>query len=68
MNESDEVWRLVHWKFEMNQIAQKLHSIKPTDIILLSSTMFDWIDGIKDGGVDQPFCSSDSVLTLTLLN
>ena len=28
INESDEVWRWLHWKYGMSQIVQNLHSIK----------------------------------------
>ena len=44
INESDEVWRLVHQNYVMSQIKQKLHSIKKTDLTLLFPIMYDWID------------------------
>ena len=49
MNESDEVWRLVHWELGMSQIIRKLHWIKkPNWSYLLSLTIFDWIDGMMN--------------------
>ena len=48
INESDKVWRLVHWKYIMSQIIQK-KSIKKTALTLLLPTMFDWIDERMNG-------------------
>ena len=50
MNESDEVWSLVHQKYVMSRIIQKLYSIgKTTDITLLLPMMFGWIDEMMNG-------------------
>ena len=50
MNEIDEVWRWMYWKYGMSPIVQKLHSVeKRTALTLLLPTMFDWINKTMNG-------------------